>query len=73
MQRPLARTRLRFVSRRDLVVTVLPLAVALGVATWAVLERWVPGLLDPGEAAPWAVVRNVVGREVGARRAVWGS
>ena len=29
--------------------------------------------IDPAEAAPWAVVRNVVGREVGARRAVWGS
>jgi TRAP-type uncharacterized transport system substrate-binding protein len=38
MQRPFARSRLRFVSRRDLLVTALPLAIALVVATWAVLR-----------------------------------
>ncbi len=47
-------------------------ADARAVATWALLDRWAPGSVVVSDAAPWAVLRNVIGREVGDRRAVWG-
>jgi len=46
-------------------------ADARAVATFAVLERWFPGLLPPRAGAPWTVLRNVVGRPIGERVAVW--
>lgn len=44
---------------------------ALAVAVRAVLDEVAPGLLAPVDW-PFAEVRNVVGRVVGERRAVWG-
>jgi len=44
---------------------------ARAIATFAVLERWFPGLLPSEASAPWTVVRNVVARPIGERVAVW--
>jgi len=46
-------------------------ALARAVATWAVLDRWSPGLLAADGVRPWSTVHDVVGRDVGALRAVW--
>lgn len=43
---------------------------ALAVAVRAVLDEVAPGLLAEVEW-PWATVKNVVGRDVGTRRALW--
>lgn len=45
---------------------------ARGPAVQAVLDRWLPGVLPPGPLEEAHVVRNVVGRAVGRREAIWG-
>ncbi len=41
------------------------------LAAAAVLDRWFPGLVPFACAAPWGVVRNVVGDPVGTRVSAW--
>ena len=44
---------------------------ARAVAVLAVLLRWVPGLVPKDALPEWGLLRNVVGRAVGEREAVW--
>lgn len=45
---------------------------ARGPAVRAVIDAWLPGVLADGTLAEAHVLRNVVGRDVGRRVAVWG-
>jgi L-asparaginase II len=46
-------------------------APARAAAVIAMLDRWFPGLIPSGVAAPWKVVRNWVGTECGELLAAW--